>query len=63
MYLSFFTLAHLAVLTRALVGGVFLAFSDSIMRAYSVSNGQERTKSPTERTTKARTRAGAGQNR
>jgi len=34
-----FTLAHLAVLAYALVGGVFLAFSDFIMRALSVTSG------------------------
>ena len=35
----FFYLAHLAVLAYALVGGVFLAFSDFIMRALSVTSG------------------------
>lgn len=35
-----FYLAHLAVLAYALVGGVFLAFSDFIMRALSVTSGQ-----------------------
>lgn len=34
-----FYLAHLAVLAYALVGGVFLAFSDFIMRALSVTSG------------------------
>ncbi len=34
-----FTLAQLAVLAYALVGGVFLAFSDFIMRALSVTSG------------------------
>lgn len=34
-----FTLAHLAVLAYALVGGVFLAFSDFIMRALSLTSG------------------------
>lgn len=34
-----FTFAHLAVLAYALVGGVFLAFSDFIMRALSVTSG------------------------
>ncbi|SNT29881.1 DUF1772 domain-containing protein [Antarctobacter heliothermus] len=34
-----FTLAHLAVLAYALVSGVFLAFSDFIMRALSVTSG------------------------
>ncbi len=34
-----FTLAHFAVLAYALVGGVFLAFSDFIMRALSVTSG------------------------
>lgn len=33
-------LAHFAVLAYALVGGVFLAFSDFIMRALSVTSGQ-----------------------
>jgi uncharacterized membrane protein len=35
-----FTLAHLVVLAYAMVGGVFLAFSDFIMRALSVTSGQ-----------------------
>ena len=35
-----FTLAHLAVLAYALVAGVFLAFSDFIMRALSLTDGQ-----------------------
>ena len=35
----FFYFAHLAVLAYALVGGVFLAFSDFIMRALSVTSG------------------------
>lgn len=35
----FFYLAHLAVLAYALVGGVFLAFSDFIMRALSLTSG------------------------
>ncbi|MEX5727518.1 putative membrane protein [Rhodovulum iodosum] len=35
-----FYLAHLTVLAYALVGGVFLAFSDFIMRALSVTSGQ-----------------------
>lgn len=35
-----FTLAHLVVLAYALVGGVFLAFSDFIMRALSMTSGQ-----------------------
>ena len=35
----FFTLAHLTVLAYALVGGVFLAFSDFIMRALSQTSG------------------------
>lgn len=34
-----FYFAHLAVLAYALVGGVFLAFSDFIMRALSVTSG------------------------
>lgn len=34
------TLAHIAVLAYAMVGGVFLAFSDFIMRALSVTSGQ-----------------------
>ena len=34
-----FYLTHLAVLAYALVGGVFLAFSDFIMRALSVTSG------------------------
>lgn len=34
-----FILGHLAVLAYALVGGVFLAFSDFIMRALSVTSG------------------------
>jgi len=34
-----FYVAHLAVLAYALVGGVFLAFSDFIMRALSVTGG------------------------
>ena len=34
-----FYLAHFAVLAYALVGGVFLAFSDFIMRALSVTSG------------------------
>ncbi|MDF0603196.1 DUF1772 domain-containing protein [Psychromarinibacter sp. C21-152] len=33
------TLSHFAVLAYALVGGVFLAFSDFIMRALSVTSG------------------------
>jgi uncharacterized membrane protein len=36
----FFFLAHLALLAYALVGGVFLAFSDFIMRALSLTPGQ-----------------------
>ncbi|QDC10778.1 DUF1772 domain-containing protein [Oceanicola sp. D3] len=36
----FFTFAHLAVLAYALVGGVFLAFSDFIMRALAATSGQ-----------------------
>ena len=35
-----FYLSHLAVLAYALVGGVFLAFSDFIMRALSLTSGQ-----------------------
>lgn len=35
-----FYLAHLVVLGYAMVGGVFLAFSDFIMRALSVTSGQ-----------------------
>lgn len=35
----FFYLTHLAVLAYALVGGVFLAFSDFIMRALSLTGG------------------------
>ena len=34
-----FYFAHIAVLAYALVGGVFLAFSDFIMRALSVTSG------------------------
>ena len=34
-----FYLTHLAVLAYALVGGVFLAFSDFIMRALSLTGG------------------------
>ncbi len=34
-----FTLAHVVVIAYALVGGVFLAFSDFIMRALSVTSG------------------------
>ena len=37
---TLFYLAHFAVLAYALVGGVFLAFSDFIMRALSVTSGQ-----------------------
>lgn len=40
MSLTYFYLAHLAVLAYALVGGVFLAFSDFIMRALSVTSGK-----------------------
>lgn len=35
-----FYLAHFAVLAYALVGGVFLAFSDFIMRSLSLTSGQ-----------------------
>ena len=35
-----FYLAHVTVLAYALVGGVFLAFSDFIMRALSLTSGQ-----------------------
>ena len=35
----FIFLMHVAVLAYALVGGVFLAFSDFIMRALSLTNG------------------------
>lgn len=35
-----FYLSHLVVLAYAMVGGVFLAFSDFIMRALSVTSGQ-----------------------
>ena len=35
----FIFLTHVAVLAYALVGGVFLAFSDFIMRALSLTNG------------------------
>ncbi len=35
----FYYLTHLAVLAYALVGGVFLAFSDFIMRALSLTGG------------------------
>ena len=37
---ALFYLGHLAVLAYALVGGVFLAFSDFIMRALSTTSGQ-----------------------
>lgn len=37
---TLFYLSHLAVLAYALVGGVFLAFSDFIMRALSLTSGQ-----------------------
>ena len=37
---TLFYLAHFAVPAYALVGGVFLAFSDFIMRALSVTSGQ-----------------------
>lgn len=40
MSLLVLTLAHVAVLAYALVGGVFLAFSDFIMRALSRTSGQ-----------------------
>jgi len=38
-YRSFFVLAQFAILAYALVGGVFLAFSDFIMRSLSLAGG------------------------
>lgn len=39
MSLVLFILAHFAVLAYAMVGGVFLAFSDFIMRALPLTSG------------------------
>lgn len=36
---NIFHIAHLDVIAYALVGGVFLAFTDFIMRALSVTSG------------------------
>ena len=41
MPIWFFFLAQIAILAYALVGGVFLAFSDFIMRSLANANGVE----------------------
>ncbi|MEM1363359.1 MAG: anthrone oxygenase family protein [Pseudomonadota bacterium] len=39
MTIWFYSLTHVAILAYALVGGVFLAFSDFIMRSLSITSG------------------------